>query len=555
MPPPAVMLLLAAAGPFLFEPVAAESGIDFVHYNGASGRKYLVETMGGGVAWIDYDGDGLLDAYFVSGAPLPGSTTTTAPPVNRLYRNLGAGSFGDVTDAAGVGDKGYGLGCCVADYDNDGDSDLYITNYGANVLYRNDGGGTFTDVSREAGVGHVGFSAGSAFADFDNDGLLDLFVSNYVVLNLDDRPECSQDGIPAYCRPEDYPATLDVLYRNNGDGTFTDVSDAAGIAARGRGLGAVWGDFDADGFPDVFVANDRMANFLYRNRGDGSFEEIGEFAGVAYNEHGYSESGMGVAVGDCDGDGATDLFVTNYQAQTNTLYRNDGPIDGAGAFWDVTNRAGLGESSLLSLAWGAAFADMDGDGLLDLLVANGHLDPDIAVFEDVGTYRQPNQAYRNVGDGRFADVSRSAGAGLAVAKSSRGLAAGDYDNDGDVDALVGAIAEAADLLRNDAGGDAAWIGVALVGVRSNRDGIGARISVTAGERTQTRDIHSGGSYLSHGDMRGLFGLGTGEVVDRVRVRWPSGVVDEFDAAPTRSYLEVTEGSATPRRLPLGETAR
>jgi hypothetical protein len=349
---PTLMLLLATAGPFRFETVAVESGIDFVHVNGASGRKYLVETMGGGVAWVDVDGDGLLDAYFVNGAPLPGAATTATLPTNRLYRNLGGGAFADVTAASGLGDTTYGLGACAADIDNDGDTDIYVTNYGPNVLYRNEGDGTFTDISEEAGVAHGGFSSGCAFADFDNDGLLDLFVANYVVLDLDDPPECAQHDLRAYCRPEDYAATRDVLYHNNGDGTFTDVSQAAGITKSGRGLGVVWTDFDADGFPDAFVANDRMPNFLYRNQGDGSFDEVGEFAGAAYNEHGYSESGMGVAAGDYDNDGATDLFVTNYQAQTNTLYRNDGPDAGAAGFWDVTNRAGLGESSLLSLAWG-----------------------------------------------------------------------------------------------------------------------------------------------------------------------------------------------------------
>ena len=538
---PAVIILLATSGPFQFTPITAGSGIDFVHYNGATGRKYLVETMGGGVAWIDYDGDGLLDAYFVNGAPLPGSAPTTSPK-NRLYRNLGDGGFADVTRDAGVGDTGYGLGCCVADIDNDGDPDLYVTNYGPNALYRNEGDGTFTDITAEAGVGHDGFSTGCAFADFDNDGLVDLFVANYVELDLDSRPECLQDGVRAYCRPEEYSATLDVLYRNNGDGTFTDVSQAAGITKRGRGLGVVWSDFDGDGLPDIYVANDRMANFLYRNRGDASignasFEEIGEFSGAAYNEHGYSESGMGVAAGDVDGDGATDLFVTNYQAQTNTLYRNEGAM----GLWDVTDRAGLGESSLLTLAWGAEFADLDRDGLLDLFVANGHLEPDIAVFEEVGTYRQTNQTYRNVADGRFMDTSPDAGAGLAVAKSSRGLALGDVDNDGDVDALVGNIGEAPDLLRNDSNASAAWIGIALVGVDSNRDGIGAHIAVTAGGRTQTREIRSGGSYLSQSDRRALFGLGDADVVDQIIVRWPAGVVDRHEGVPTRAYVELREG--------------
>jgi len=539
----AVMLaLLSASGPSEFVDVTQDSGIEFVHYNGATGRKYIVETMGGGVAWLDYDGDGLLDAYLVNGAPLPGSPPTE-PPRNLLYKNRDDGTFTDVTNRAGVGDTGYGLGCAAADVDNDGDTDLYVTNFGSNVLYRNDGDGTFTDVTGAAGVGHAGFSTGCAFADLDNDGFVDLFVANYVELDLAARPECQQNAIPAYCRPEDYPAARDTLYRNNGDGTFTDVSDAAGITQSGRGLGVVWADFDGDRLPDVFVANDRMANFFYRNRGDGSFEEVGEMTGLAYNEHGYSESGMGVAAGDYDGDGAADLFVTNYQAQTNTLYRNEG----VAGFWDVTNRAGLGESSLLTLAWGTEFADVDNDGDLDLLIANGHLEPDIEAFEQVGTYRQPNQLYRNAGDGRLSDVPLARG--VQTPGSSRGLAVADYDNDGDADILVGNIGESPSLLRNGWEAGNAWIGVSLVGVESNRGGIGARITVTAGGRTQARDVRSGGSYLSGSDRRALFGLADAEVAHALTIEWPSGAVDRFADVPAGAYIEVTEGGEDLRRLP------
>jgi hypothetical protein len=532
------IFLLFSASPEMiqFTPVTTEAGIDFQHYNGASGRKYLVETMGVGAAFFDYDNDGYLDVYLVNGAPLPGSRVNDRP-INRLYRNNGDGAFTDVTLLAGVGDAHYGMGCCVGDYDNDGDLELYVTNFGPNVLYRNNGDGAFTDVTAFAGVGDDGFSTGCAFADYDNDGFLDIFVANYVQLDLGNSPDCSQRGIPAYCRPEEFPPAPDVMYHNNGDGTFSDVTQQAGVTKPGRGLGVVWADVDDDGWIDLYIANDRMANFLYHNNGDGGFTEIGELAGVAFNEHAYAESGMGVDAGDYDNDGDLDLVVTNYQAETNTLYRNDG----GNTFWDVTAQARLSEPTLIPLAWGTGFVDFDNDGLLDVFFANGHLHDNIEALEEVGGYAQLNQLFRNMGNGRFVEISNSGGAGLQIKKSSRGASFGDYDNDGDIDILTTNINEAPDLLRNDTVHNNHWIGIRLIGVKSNRDGIGARVILTVDGKQLRREVKSGASYLSQSDLRMLVGLGRSPKVDMISVHWPSGVVDRMHAIAADEWLTIREG--------------
>ena len=386
----------------------------FRHFNGAIGEKHLVETMGGGGAFFDYDNDDNLDIYLVNGAPL----TESRPDViatNQLYRNNGDGTFTNVTLQAGVGDTGYGIGCCVADYDNDGNRDLFVTNFGQNVLYRNNGDGTFTDVSRRAGItSEKRFSAGCAFSDYDNDGWLDLAVVNYVIIDLENAPDCSQGGIPAYCRPEDFPPAPDVLYHNNGDGTFTDVTQDVGFTSLGRGLGVVWIDADNDGWLDLYIANDRGANFLYHNNGDGVFTELGELHGIARNEHGDAESSMGIDTADYDNDGDFDAILTHYQAETNTLYQNDGN----GIFWDVTAQSRLGEPTLLPLAWGTGFADFDNDGWLDLFFANGHLHDNIEELEEIGVYKQRNQLFHNQGGGIYIEISDRCGEGLLIEKSS-----------------------------------------------------------------------------------------------------------------------------------------
>ncbi len=528
---------MASSPMLLFTPVTVEAGIEFHHVNGATGQKYLPETMGGGVTFFDYNRDGALDIYLVNGAALPGWDTLETP-TNHLYRNNGDGTFIDVTQEAGVGDAHYGLGCCVGDYDNDSYLDLYVTNFGPNVLYHNNGDGTFTDVTSRARVGDPGFSTGCAFADYDNDGDLDLFVANYVLLDLMDRPECSQRGIRAYCRPEEYLSAQDTLYRNNGDGTFTDMTQQARLTSLGRGLGAVWGDMDGDGHVDLFVANDRMENFLYQNQGDGTFVEIGEFAGVALNEHGYAESGMGTSFGDYNNDGLLDLIVTNYQAQTNTLYENRG----GASFWDVTSVSRLSEPTLIPLSWGTEFVDLDNDGWLDLFFANGHLEDAIELLEEVGTYKQRNQLFWNRRDGTFVDISAACGTGLLIQKSSRGATFGDYDNDGDMDILISNIGDPPDLLRNDTPRISQWLGVSLVGTHANRDGIGARVTVTVGETQQSREVKSGASYLSQNDLRLLFGLGLAKKVDTLTIRWPSGTVDQISDVPAGQWISVVEGN-------------
>ena len=525
-----------------FTRVTDEAGIRFRHFNGATGEKHLVETMGGGTAFFDYDNDGNLDIYFVNGALLTVggvSNPDALQPINRLYRNNGDATFSDMTQPAGVGDTGYGIGCCIADYNNDGNRDLFITNFGRNVLYRNNGDGTFTDVTTDAGiVGESHFSAGCAFADYDNDGWLDLVVINYVFVDLETELDCSQAGIPAYCRPEDFAPEPDVLYRNNGDGTFTDVTQKAGITALGRGLGAIWTDANNDGWLDLYIANDREPNFLYRNNGDGTFRELGELHGIARNEHGDVESSMGIDTADYDNDGDFDVILTHYQAETNTLYQNDGD----GVFWDVTAQSRLSEPTLLPLAWGTGFADFDNDGWLDLFFANGHLQDNIKQLEEIGVYKQQNQLFRNRGDGTYTDVSDVSGDGMLIEKSSRGAIFGDYDNDGDLDILVTNINDTPDLLRNDTSPVHHWLGIKLVGKKSNRDGIGAKVTLQRGDTRLLREVKSGTSYLSQNAHRISVGLGTTERVDRIVVRWQSGIQDVIEDVQCNQFLTIREGA-------------
>ena len=524
-----------------FTSVTNEAGIRFRHFNGATGKKHLVETMGGGAAFFDYDNDGNLDLYFVNGAPLTVggvSNPDALQPINRLYRNNGDATFSDMTQPAEVGDTGYGIGCCVADYNNDGNRDLFITNFGRNVLYRNNSDGTFTDVTTEVGiVGESRFSAGCAFADYDNDGWLDLVVVNYVFVDLKTEPDCSQAGIPAYCRPEDFAPEPDILYRNNGDGTFTDVTQRAGITALGRGLGTIWMDANNDGWLDLYIANDREPNFLYRNNGDGTFTELGELHGIARNEHGDVESSMGIDTADYDNDGDFDVILTHYQAETNTLYQNDGD----GVFWDVTAQSRLSEPTLLPLAWGTGFADFDNDGWLDLFFANGHLEDNIKQLEEIGVYKQQNQLFRNRGDRTYTDISDVSGDGMLIEKSSRGAIFGDYDNDGDLDILVTNINDTPDLLRNDTPPVHHWLSIELVGKKSNRDGIGASVTLQSGDTRLLREVKGGAGYLSQNAHRISVGLGAADRVDRIVVRWQSGRQDVIENVQCNQFLTIREG--------------
>ena len=506
-----------------FTDITQAAGVTFRHTDGRSGRKYFIEPLGAGVALFDYDNDGDLDLYFVNGADLPGASSPTTPK-NALYRNDGM-FFTDVTDAVGVGDTGYGLGCCVGDYDNDGFDDLYVTNFGGNVLYRNNGDGTFTDVTGRTGVGGNALSSGCAFADYDRDSFLDLYVVNYVKFQLEDSPKCSRQGIQTYCAPEAFEAAPDVLYHNNGDGTFSQ----AALIPGGKGLGVVWGDLDNDGDLDIFVANDTTPNFLLQNNGDGAFVDIALFAGVALSEEGRAYSGMGANAGDFNNDGFLDLVVTNFQDQTSSLYQNTG----RGFYTEVSFPKGIGQKSLPYLAWGVDFVDFNNDGWLDLFVANGHLDDNIAEIDPVGTYAQRNQVFLSKAGVSFIDVQDAA---LENPKVSRGAAFGDVDNDGDVDVVVSNLNDTPTILRNDTRNTNHWLTLKLAG----RPTVGTRVQVTAAGQTQMREVKSGCGYISQNDMRLHFGLGSAETVDRIEIRWASGATAVLEHVAPNQRLTVRE---------------
>ena len=517
-----------------FTDATAELGIQFRHTNGESGEKYFIEPLGSGVALFDYDNDGDLDLYLVNGSDLPG-VTSPLPPINRLYRNDGD-IFTDVTLEASVGDTGYGLGCCVGDYNNDGFTDLYVTNYGANVLYHNNGDGTFTDVTESAGVGGNQLSSGCAFLDLDADGYLDLYVVNYVQFDLETNPECTRQGVRTYCTPEALPGATDILYRNNGDGTFTDVTAKSGISsANGKGLGVVCGDIDNDGDVDIFVANDTTPNFLYRNDSDTAIRmtEDALFAGVALSEEGRAYSGMGANLGDFDNDGYLDIVITNFQDQTNSLYHNAQ----SGFFNEVSFAKGIGERSLPYLAWGVDFVDFNNDGWLDLFVANGHLDDNVAEIDPIGTYAQPNQLFLS---NRGLNFVESVDAAIANQRVSRGTAFGDIDNDGDVDIVVSNLKDAPTVLRNDSDNTSRWLTIKLVGTHCNRDAIGVRVTVVSGDSTQIREVKSGSGYLSQNDLRLHFGLGDAARVDKLTVRWLCGKVQTLQGVETNQVLVISE---------------
>ncbi len=545
---------VAADSAIRFTDVTDEKGISFVHENGASGRKFTIETFCGGCGIFDYDGDGDLDIYLVNGARLPGFESD-AVPTNRLYRNDGADAdwtFTDVTEEAGVGDTGYGFGCAVGDFDNDGDPDLYVTNFGANVLYQNNGDGSFTDVTGRAGVGDVRLNTSAAFVDTDQDGDLDLFVCAYTNFDLDDGQVCTQaDGSVIYCGPENYLGAPDKLYRNNGDGTFSDVSEATGIHSdEGKGLGVITTDHDGDGDVDIFVANDLVENFLFDNVGEGKFDEIALISGMAYNETGRPEAGMGIDFSDVDGDGLQDVLIGHFDFETSTLYRNDG----GSLFTDVTPRTGLGPPSWPYVTFGLKFLDADNDGDPDVAAANGHVIDNIERVDANRTYRQRNQIYENVGAGKFVDATDTAGPGFESIKASRGLAAGDIDRDGDIDLLVLNVLERADLLRNESETGNHWLGIKAVGGArglskrgtpslTNRDGIGTRITVKAGNLRQVKDVHSASSYLTANPREVHFGLGSREHVDEIEIRWPSGVIDRLGDVSADQLIVVNEGQS------------
>ena len=522
-----------------FVDVTQEAGIHWTHIDGRSGQKYFMETLGSGAAFFDYDADGDADLYFINGAPLPGYVAKEIP-TNCLYQNNGDGTFTDVTETAGVGDTGYGHGCAVGDYNNDGQLDLYVTNYGTNRLYRNNGDGTFTDVAEVAGVTESRWSSSCAFADYDRDGHLDLYVVNYIVFDLDENPWCGlkEKGIRAYCEPDNFPAQSDTLFRNNGDGTFTDVTKTAGVYnTTGKGLGVVWGDYNNDGAPDLYVANDSTENFFYHNNDDGTFEEVGFMIGVALSEDGAAENGMGTAFGDWNNDGWFDLTVTNYAQQTNTLYQNDAD----GFFTDATATTKTAQITYPYLGWATAFIDYDNDGYQDLFVANGHLHENLSELGQQGTYGQRNLFFRNNYDGTFTEVSETLGPGMKLEDVSRGATFADYDLDGDIDIVVTNSNTTPRLLRNEGGNQKNWLQVRLTATKGTTDAIGARVSIKTGELTQTREVRSGDGYLSQRELTLHFGIGNYEQVDSIEVRWQSGTRQLIKSVPANQVLSLEEG--------------
>ncbi len=543
---------LIAGPPIQLRDVTQQTGIAFRHTDGGSGRRYIVETVTAGLALFDYDGDGDVDIYFLNGAPLRGTPNPVGgaqtPPKNALYRNDGGFHFTDVTDRAGVGDTGFGLGVAVADYDNDGDLDVYLNNFGPNVLYRNNGDRTFTDVTQPAGVGdghQVG--AGTNFLDVDRDGDLDLYVSHYVPFTYDRQVPRLMKGFHTYPSPKYFAPTPDALYRNNGDGTFTDVSRESGIGGcPGRAMGTVCADYDDDGDTDIVTANDEGANFLFLNDGTGKFEETGLVAGIAYDLNGRDQGSMGVVCGDYNHDGRLDILVTSYQDEPATLYKNLG----GGFFQDVTFTTGAGAGTLAKVTWGTGLVDFDNDGDRDLFLACGHLLDNVERFDDTSTYFQKNVLLMNTGGGKFINVSDQCGDGLNVQLSSRGAAFDDLDNDGDVDVVVLNSRRQPTILRNDSPGGNHWIDIRLRGTNTNRDGVGARVTVVAGGLTQIDEVHSGRSYQSDYGKRLHFGLGKRDRIDRIEVRWIGGGVDVLQNIRPDRLLTITEGSAATPARPL-----
>jgi hypothetical protein len=528
----------------IFTDITKQAGLEFHPVNGASPQKHIVETMGSGALFFDFDDDGWLDVFLVDGGSVA-DERVDARARHRLYRNTGKSEFEDVTHASGIEHRGYGMGACAADYDNDGRVDLYVTNDGPDQLFHNDGAGRFTDVTRRAGVGSDRLGASCAFADTDNDGDVDLFVANYV--DPDSTKICGDARARAYCRPDVYAGVPSAMYRNNGNGTFTDVTKAAGLdRTDGKALGIVFADYDNDGRVDLFVANDLTRNFLYHNEGKGTFKEVGLPAGVALASDGRVRAGMGTDVGDYDGDGLLDLVVTNFESETHSLFRNLG----RGLFADATFESRVGPLTLPFLGFGVAFFDFDNDADLDLAIANGHVLDNTSLFRSTSRYAQRNLLLRNDGTGTFVDAGRESGGAWGIEKVGRTLVTGDVDNDGDLDLLVTNNGQPPDLLRNDRGGGSGkGLLIKLRGRQSNRDGIGATVIATVGSRRLVREVRAGSSYLGQNDVRIHLGLGGGTTVDRLEIRWPSGQVDVLKAVAAQQVVTVTEGAGMSGGLP------
>jgi len=526
-----------------FTDVAASAGIRFQHVAGSPEKNYIFEAKGGGACVLDYDGDGRLDLYFVNGSTLEDVERGVRRP-GALYRAQGDGTYLDVTREAGVPGPLWGMGCAVADYDNDGFADLLALGLNGNALYRNDGGRRFADVTQRAGLGSDRWSTSAAFLDYDRDGDLDVYVAANIEVDVRRRPlsfpgpDCNYRGSRVLCGPRGLPGARDVLYRNEGDGTFADVTRAAGVleAAPRYGLGVVAGDYDSDGWPDLYVANDTTPSYLYRNRGDGTFEDVALLAGVAVSDDGLEQAGMGTDFGDYDNDGWLDLTKSNFAFEVTNLYHNEG----GSHFTEHTRKAGIALATVPLVRWGTKFLDYDNDGWLDIVVAAGHVYPHLRRHPVAGEgYDQPRLLFRNRGDGTFADVSLRSGPGIRAERSSRGLAVGDLDDDGDLDLVVANIDAVPSVLRNDGGNAGNWLSVRLRGRASNRMGLGSRLRLAAGSLRLVREATTSGSIFSASDSRVHFGLGAASAAD-LEVLWPSGKVQKLERLPANRLVEVDE---------------
>jgi hypothetical protein len=556
--------------PVIYVDVAREAGLNVTNvWGGVDHKDYIIEAKGSGLAFFDYDQDGWLDIYLSNGSRLHPTWPPGQEPHTHLFKNNRDGTFTDVTERSGLKRTGWQVGVCVGDYDNDGWDDLFLTFWGHNVLFKNNGDGTFTDVTRQAGLDQdqVRWGSGCTWIDYDRDGHLDLFVANYIVLDLAKVPipgqtgYCQWKGIPVMCGPRGLPGGSNLLYHNNGDGTFTDVTEKAGIAKPGPrySITAVAYDFDNDGWPDIYVAVDSEPSLLFHNNHDGTFTDVAVMAGCAYNEDGQEQAGMGVAVADYNCDGWLDIFKTNFSDDTCDLYKNNKD----GTFTDATFVSGVGVNTQY-VGWGCGFVDYDNDGWADIIQINGHVYPEIDHYNLDAHFKVPRVVYHNNGNEKFTDVSKQMGPGITETFSSRGAAFGDYDNDGDIDVLVLNMNDPPSLLRNDGGNKNNWIKIKLIGTRCNRTAIGARVRVVTGQHAQIDEVHSGTSVMSQSDLRLHFGVGQAKVVDLIEVRWPtlikdppargraragSSPVEIFRHVPVNQIITIKEGEGIIDRRP------
>ena len=539
----------APSSPVQFIDVAEKAGLTAPNvWGGVEKKRIIIETKGSGLAFFDYDNDGWLDIYLSNGSRLDAHWPAGKAPTTHLYKNNRDGTFTDVTEKSGLGRSGWQTGMCVGDYDNDGWDDLFCTFWGHNILFRNNGNGTFTDVTEKAGLAqaHGRWGTGSSFLDYDRDGNLDLFVCNFVKLDPDKPPSvdeasfCQWKGVPTMCGPRGLPGDTNILYHNNGDGTFTDVSEKAGIIKPGPrySITSVSYDFDNDGWPDIYVAVDSQPSIFFKNNHDGTFTDIAVMAGCAYNDDGHEQAGMGLGVADYDCDGWFDIFKTNFADDTCNLYHNNGD----GTFSDLSFNSGVGINNTY-VAWGCGFIDYDNDGWADIVQINGHVYPEIDKYNFGETFKNPRLVYKNLGNGRFKDVSAEMGPGITTRYSSRGAAFGDYDNDGGMDMLILNMNEMPSLLHNVGGNKQNWIKLKLIGTKCNRTAIGARARVITGKHIQMDEVHSGTSVMSQNDLRLHFGVGNVETIDAIEVKWPTTQkVERFTQVKVNQILTIREGA-------------